>query len=202
MAAQTYGTAKVSGLSTPVIDSFDGSGTTLATIASQIDYFQEFPRGRASTEATTRKILKPLVDAILAERDNMTFSPTLRGWGYVLEGLGICTKGNFDDVQSRITTARKIGMLPLDITAEDATRIASAASQVSEDLETLIRLYLESVPSEYATKTIEDFSGIHLELVVEKLDLVGLLEPVTSRYRRQIWDDSLSCQRSRACRFC
>ncbi|MBK9444584.1 MAG: hypothetical protein IPN53_26310 [Comamonadaceae bacterium] len=150
--------------------------------AGGINYFQEFPRGRASTKETEQQILAPLVDVILAERDKMTFSPTLRGWGYVLEGLGICTKGDFDDVQARITRARKNGMLPLEITAEDTTRSASAASMVSEDLRTLIRLYLESVPSEYSTTTIEMFSGIHLELVVEKLDLVGLLEPVTSRY--------------------
>jgi hypothetical protein len=145
-------------------------------------YFQEFPKGRASTEETTRKILEPLVNVILAERAKMTFSPTLRGWGYVLEGLGICTKGNFDDVESRITRARKNGMLPLDITAEDATRVASAAQKVSDDLQTLIRLYLKSVPYRFSTATIETFSGIHVELVVEKLDLVGLLEPVTTRY--------------------
>jgi len=146
------------------------------------DYFQEFPKGRASTTETTQKILQPLVDAILESRNKMPFSPTLRGWGYVLEGLGICTKGDFDEVERRITTARKNGLLPLSITAEDASRVASPAQQVSDDLPTLIRLYLRSVPYRFSTSTIENFSGIHVELVVEKLDLVGLLEPVTTRY--------------------
>ncbi len=112
----------------------------------------------------------------------MSFSPTLRGWCYVLEGLGICGKGDFDDVTSRITRARKDGMLPLDITAADETRVASKGSSVSDNLDTLIRDYLNSVPHEYATTTIEEHTGVHLELVVEKLDLVGLLESVTTEY--------------------
>jgi len=146
-----------------------------------------FLRGRAATEASTRAILKPLCDIILRIRAEMSFSPTLRGWCYVLEGTkregrSICGKGDFNDVTDRITRARKNGMLPLDITAEDATRVASLASMVSDDLPTLIRDYLESVPGEYSTTTIEEHTGVHIELVVEKLDLVGLLKPVTNRY--------------------
>ncbi len=155
---------------------------TAADCAEQVGCLQKFPRGRASNAAIRDQILKPLVDVILKEREKMGFAPTLRGWGYVLEGLGICTKGDFGTVQDRITLARKNGMLPLEITAEDATRIASKASVISDDLETLIRAYLKSVPHEYATSTIEEHSGVHLELVVEKLDLVGLLKPMTDRY--------------------
>lgn len=150
---------------------------------SSANYLREFPHGRASTPAIEKQILQPLVDVILGERDKMGFAPTLRGWGYVLEGLGICSKGDFDGITSRITRARKNGMLPLEITAEDATRIASKASAISDDLETLIRDYLGSVPHEYATSTIEEHSGVHLELVVEKLDLVGLLAGMTTKYR-------------------
>ena len=148
-----------------------------------MNHLQKFPHGRASTEAAVRDILRPLVNVILAERDKMDFAPTLRGWCYVLEGLGICTKGDFDDVMSRITRARKNGMLPLEITAEDASRNASPASAISDDLPTLIRDYLTSVPHEFSTSTIEEHTGVHLELVVEKLDLVGLLAKVTTLYR-------------------
>lgn len=146
------------------------------------NYLGQFPHGRSCTAAIQKQILQPLVDVILNERNKMGFAPTLRGWCYILEGLGICTKGDFDNVTARITRARKNGMLPLEITAEDGTRIASKASAISDDLETLIRAYLDSVPYEYATSTIEEYSGVHLELVVEKLDLVGLLKDVTDRY--------------------
>jgi len=145
-------------------------------------YLQNFPRGRASNAAIEKVILQPLVDIILDERAKMGFAPTLRGWCYVLEGLGICTKGDFENVTNRITRARKNGMLPLEITAEDGTRVASAASTVSAGLQMLIKQYLGSVPYVYSTSTIEDHSGVHLELVVEKLDLVGLLKGVTDTY--------------------
>lgn len=148
-----------------------------------MNYLTPFPRGRACTDAAEREILQPLVDVILDERKKMGFSPTLRGWCYVLEGLGVCTKGDFYQVTGRITRARKNGMLPLEITAEDATRGASAASEVSDSLDSLIRQYLRSVPYEFSTTTIERFTGVHIELVVEKLDLVGLLAPVTDKYR-------------------
>ena len=56
-------------------------------------FLQKFKRGRASTLESVLEILKPLTDMIEEERSNLSFSPTLRGWCYVLEGLGICSKG-------------------------------------------------------------------------------------------------------------
>ena len=146
-------------------------------------YLQPFERGKNSTEKSVLERLLPLVNKILQVREELGFSPTQRGWCYVIEGLGICTKGDFAYVQSRITKARKLGLLPLDITAEDVTRIASVGAVISESLDELIAYKLGEVVDDYSTCTIEEFSGLHLELVVEKLDLVGLLAPVTDYYK-------------------
>jgi hypothetical protein len=132
-----------------------------------------------------KAILMPLVEIILDERTRLTFSPTLRGWCYLLEGDGICSKGDFNAVTNRITMARKQGLLPLDITAEDQTRIGEGGGWVSRSLETLIRDALEAmqnVPYYYKTTKLEDHTGYHIELFVEKLDLIGMLEPVTRKY--------------------
>ena len=146
-------------------------------------FLQKFKRGRASTSESVLEVLKPLTDVIKEERRNLSFSPTLRGWCYVLEGLGICSKGDFSEVMSRITRARKLGLLPLDISAEDDTRSTSGGCEVSKSLETLVKDALETIPWYYSTTTIEEYTGVHIELFVEKLDLVGMLQGVTQTYK-------------------
>ena len=146
-------------------------------------YLQKFKRGRASTVESVLEILKPLTDKIMEERSNLSFSPTLRGWCYLLEGLCVCSKGEFSEVMSRITRARKLGLLPLDITAEDDTRSTSGGCSISQTLERLVRSALESIPWYYSTTTIEEYTGVHIELFVEKLDLVGMLQDVTRTYK-------------------
>ena len=147
------------------------------------NYLEPFKKGRASTEESVREVLQPLVDKIITEREGLSFSPTLRGWCYLLEGLGVCTKGDFTNVQARITRARKLGILPLDITAEDGTRCTDGGCWTSGPLTHLIRDYLYAVPYAYSTCTIEKFTGYHIELFVEKLDLVGMLSGVTQKYK-------------------
>lgn len=153
-------------------------------------YLEPFKRGKASNADSVKEILTPLVDKILVERESLSFSPTLRGWCYLLEGLGICTKGDFAEVQSRITRARKMGMLPLDITAEDGTRSTSGGGYISDALPELIKRALTGIPHYYSTSVIEEFTGVHLELFVEKLDLVGMLKSVANKY-----DIPITCSR-------
>ena len=70
-----------------------------------MNYLQPFKRGRASSEESVREMLQQIVNKILQEREGLCFSPTLRGCCYLLEGFGIYTKGDFDAVMARITTA-------------------------------------------------------------------------------------------------
>jgi len=146
-------------------------------------FLKPFKRGKASTDESVREILQPLVDVILTEHDKLSFSPTARGWAYILEGLGVCSKGDFENVGARITRARKMGMLPLNITAEDETRSTNGGSWITRDLPTMIRDEITGIADFYSSCVIEEFTGIHLELVVEKLDLVGMLQNITRRYR-------------------
>ncbi len=142
------------------------------------------PRGRAATPEAVEAILRPLATLILQEHRTLGFSPTLRGWCYSLEGLGVCTKGDFNDVMTRITMMRKRGILPLNITAEDTTRQAhGGVDYVSLPLPHLMRRALQGVRYDYGTTRLVDFSGVHIELVVEKLDLVEMLKGVAYTYR-------------------
>jgi hypothetical protein len=101
-------------------------------------FLQKFKRGRASTLESVLEILKSLSDKIAEERDNLSFSPTLRGWCYLLEDLAVCTKGSITEVMNRIMRARKRGLLQLDITAEDDTRSTSGGGYISRSLEKLV----------------------------------------------------------------
>ena len=101
-------------------------------------FLQKFKRGRASTLESVLEILKPLTDKIAEERNNLSFSPTLRGWCYLLEDLAVCTKGSITEVMNRIMRARKRGLLQLDITAEDDTRSTSGGGYISRSLEKLV----------------------------------------------------------------
>ena len=152
-------------------------------------YLMPFKRGGGrslKTKEFNKGVLIPLAERVLDERQRLSFSPTLRGWCYSLEGDGVCTKGEFKTVEDRITTARKLGLLPINITAEDGTRKSSGGRYVTSlTLDDYIEDALDEikkVPWYWNTSILETYTGCHIELFVEKLDLVGMLESVTRKY--------------------
>ena len=139
-----------------------------------------FNRGRAATEAHVREVLRPLADAIRRERERFNFSPGARGWCYVLEGLGLCSKGDFAKVQERITRCRKLGLLPLNICAVDDTRESQGGGAWAYDLtpaEFLARA-INGLRTRYRACNTLDVYRFNVEVLVEKLDLVGLFQRV------------------------
>jgi hypothetical protein len=60
-------------------------------------------------------------------RSSMDFAVSSRGWCYLLERHGL-RKGDFDAAQRLINECRRSGELPLDICAEDASRVTSHQS--------------------------------------------------------------------------
>jgi len=111
-------------------------------------YLMDFKKGGGGSSQTrefNKAVLMPLTKKILDERRLLSFSPTLRGWCYLLEGDGVCSKGDFDAVMDRITKARKLGLLPLDITAEDETLASSGGGWISETLDSLISDALDAM---------------------------------------------------------
>jgi hypothetical protein len=104
-------------------------------------YLMDFKKGGGGSSKTrefNKAVLMPLVEKMLDERSRLSFSPTLRGWCYLLEGDGVCSKGDFEAVMSRVTMARKQGLLPLSITAEDETRIGDGGGWVSSSLDIIL----------------------------------------------------------------
>lgn len=141
------------------------------------------PKGRAATDEKVKGILDPLIEIMLDTRSAMDFSPTLRGWCYVLEGRGLITKGEFGPCEARITMARKRGWLSLDITAEDETRsIRGLPHKTDEDPRRHLRLYLNAAVDRFAPYGPNEYRRKYVEVMVEKLDLLNLFARALGDY--------------------
>ena len=84
--------------------------------------FPKRRRGRPSADDPFVSDLGKFADHIIEIRSTLDFTPSVRGWCYLLEELAGLTKDRFREVEQLITNCRKDGLLPLDITAKDGAR--------------------------------------------------------------------------------
>lgn len=145
-------------------------------------------------------------------RLTLDFIPSARGWCYYLEGLNVITKGQFDTAQRIINDCRKSGMLPIEICAVDENRSADGvhvysadgtdfenwasdkASSIKYEIDNVVRDATEDPASDYYPYDYMDFQSYYVELMVEKIDLVGIFKPVCKKYgiaisNRRGWGD-------------
>ncbi len=116
--------------------------------------------------------------------------PSGRGWGYVLEGLGLCDKGQFEAVAKAINDCRKIGTLPIiDFVAEDQdeTRHFHGLMQAADPVRALLDLR-EQVKGTFdalvsLTTDYWDGEKYYVMMVVEKGDILNLFKPVCEEYK-------------------
>ncbi len=125
------------------------------------------------------------------------FKVSARGWAYQLEVLADLPKGDFDKVEKLINWMRKKGYLPIDFTAQDPGRkwdgveIPTTSSPVE-----WLGEWLEGALKAYETYTPNWWEGekYYLQVLVEKIDLKTLFEPITREYHIPIstasgWSD-------------
>lgn len=113
------------------------------------------------------------------------FKMSSRGWCYYLEGMGIITKGQFGYMQDVINRCRKLGLIPIDFVASDLPRSFNFTHNDNED------------PKDYFYQEAYEFMNIskryhpdpwmdeeyYIQILVEKIDLVTLFEPICKIYR-------------------
>jgi hypothetical protein len=127
------------------------------------------------------------IRAIDAKRTNPV-KYSSRGWCYLLEGLGLIHKGEFDSAQNAINDCRKIGLLPIDFVAEDQDMTrrfsgiheASDPSALLEKLREEVERMLDNLPS----STTDYWAGekYYVMMCVEKGDLLNLFKPICDEY--------------------
>jgi hypothetical protein len=111
-----------------------------------------------------------------------------RGWCYVLESTEL-PKSVFDYFEKVINDCRKDGYLPVDFTAEEEGRIWHGVEvpEMKNSGRTPVE-YLKSYLSaclkceNWYTPDWWDGEKYYIQMVVEKIDLVTLFEPITEKY--------------------
>lgn len=151
-------------------------------------------RGRRSEaqQAEYERQLSTFCEQILEINSKLDFQVSARGWCYILEEYGL-RKGEFDKAQRLMGDARKAGLLPLNITAEDDNReTARAGNGLVFDRESAedylqnqaeaLRDQMESLGMFYTPWPFWDSQTYYVEMLVEKIDLKSLFNPVCSQF--------------------
>jgi len=169
----------------------------------------EIPRrkkGRQSKDAESKfnSNLKSFCDEIMQIDSRLDFKVSSRGWCYLLEDYGLL-KSEFDFAQKLINQCRKGGLLPLNICKEDDNRtfncIESVDTNTPEDeAESWISYILDSAWQQYNGVSFWDDQKYYVQMMVEKIDLVSLFEPICRKYKIPIANGKgcLTCSKEQA----
>ncbi len=135
--------------------------------------------------------------AILEINSRLDISVSSRGWCYLLEDHGL-SKADFDKAQDLINEMRKSGLLPLDICADDSTRMFHGVERIDdpdidEELASIWRI-IGHFLTDYAPFSFWENQTYYVQMVVEKIDLRSLFESVCEKYQIPIanargWSD-------------
>lgn len=113
------------------------------------------------------------------------FKISARGWCYQLEGFRIINKDEFDRVERAINFCRKKGYLPVDFVAEEEARQFSGIEAPDSDTPIeYMRSFLQATLDcqDWYTPDWWEGEDYYIQMVVEKIDLKTLFEPVCQEY--------------------
>ncbi len=151
------------------------------------------PAARSAYDAQ----VKEFCQTILKIKPRLDFQIGSRGWCYILEQQAGLLKPDFDAAQKLIGDCRKNGLLPLDICAEDEARSFLCEERISGDIEEEAEDIVESALSwwsDYSGSSFWENQEYYVQMLVEKIDLRSLFEPICRRYRVRLanargWSD-------------
>lgn len=129
--------------------------------------------------------IKEFAEYLIHLQTKIDFKISARGWGYYLESERIINKNQFDKVENAINRCRKRGLIPVDFIAEDSPRLFSGVETPTKyDIKYTVRNMLEDVleGAKYYTPDWWVGEDYYIQVVVEKIDLKTLFEPVCRKY--------------------
>lgn len=137
------------------------------------------------SQTVTRDVLIDFAEQLRKLSYKIGFKVSARGWCYQLEMEGLITKAQFDRVESLINKCRKLGILPIDFTAEEEGRKFSGVESPNlntpiEDMREWIEASMHS--ERYYTPEWWEGEKYYIQMVVEKIDLKTLFLPVCKKY--------------------
>jgi hypothetical protein len=146
------------------------------------------PRGRLSAAAEEVYLAEraAFCQAILEIHSTLDFTPSARGWGYILENAKAITKDELDLCESLINDCRKSGELPLDICSADETRAFENLEHIDDTtpaqearwiINSARRAHLR-----YNPESFWDRQSHYVQMMVEKIDLRSLFSPTCAEF--------------------
>ena len=129
--------------------------------------------------------LAQFADELIRLNREIGFKISARGWCYQLEGFRLINKNQFNKVENLINTCRATGLLPIDFTAEEEGRKFSGIEEPEnrtpeEYLAEVLKMSLNC--EEYYTPDWWLNEDYYIQMLVEKIDLKTLFEPICEQY--------------------
>ncbi|MCO5129240.1 MAG: hypothetical protein M9932_01575 [Xanthobacteraceae bacterium] len=157
-------------------------------------------RGKQSAAAIAKfeAEKREFCDTILQISSTLDFKVSARGWGYIFENRGLITKAEFDACQRFINDRRKSGELPIDICAVDDSRAFSGVEWIDRHSTSyeawLIVEQIKEAHLNYHHISLWDNQTFYVQMMVEKIDLRSLFEPICREFNIPIanakgWSD-------------
>jgi hypothetical protein len=119
----------------------------------------------------------------------LDFKVSARGWCYILEEHGLA-KGDFDKAEAVINDARKSGLLPINICAEDESRQSTEPESIDDETPTEFAegwiTYLKRAHENYTPISFWENQPNYVEMLVEKIDLKSLFQSDCDELRVRI----------------
>lgn len=132
-----------------------------------------------------KEMMRAFANALIDICNSIGFKISSRGWCYQLEGYGLLTKDQFNRVESIINACRRRGYLPIDFVAEeDARQFSGVEIPTDVSPEQYLKKYLEAALDceNYFVPEWWEGERYYAQMIVEKVDLKTLFEPVCKEY--------------------
>jgi hypothetical protein len=137
-------------------------------------------------QQATRERLEEFAEKIKVLQEQIGFKVSARGWCYQLESERLINKDEFDKVESWINKCRSNGILPIDFTSEEEGRKFSGVEVPDTDtpIEDL-RYWINNTLTTEERYVANWWEGeeYYIQMLVEKIDLKTLFEPVCKKYK-------------------
>lgn len=149
-------------------------------VEQDVDFTLPYGRGNPRIQR-----LHNFARIVLSIQKSIGFKLSSRGWAYQLEGYRLINKDQFNKVQGCINECRKLGLLPIDFVASETSREFSGVEtpDSGSPIEYFSQYLSTAVDSwKYYTPDWWEGEEYYIQMLVEKIDLVTLFEPVCKEY--------------------
>lgn len=142
-----------------------------------IDFSKKFNRER----------LEEFAELVKDMSKRIGFKVSSRGWCYLMEQAGYINKSQFSKVENAINTCRRDGILPVDFVAEEDARAFNGIEPFKSDRDAkyVLKWMLGDVidGSKYIEPEWWENEEYYIQVLVEKIDLKTLFEPVCREFK-------------------